>query len=394
MRMLPIRGLAWTAGVVLLAAVAWSFMPRPASVETAPVTRGPMTVTIDEEAKTRVRDRYTLSAPVGGYLTRIALRPGAVLHAGDTVALILPSQPAPIDARARAELQARVAAATDAVRRARLQHDAALLASTQAGRELERHRQLARDSVVSAQELESARLRHEMAQADATSAAAAADVAVHDLEAARAALLAGDRPAGRATVVRAPHDGLLLRVFEESERAVTPGTPLVELGAPEALEIVAEMLTTDAVRIAPHAAVLVDRWGGAAPLNGRVRLVEPSSFTKVSALGVEEQRVNVIIDFTDPPDCWKLLGDRFAVEVRVVVWQADAAIKVPVGALFRRGDAWAVYTAAGGRAVERTVRVVARNDREAAVDEGLSQGDLVVIHPSDKISDRTRISVR
>ena len=394
MRTIPLRWIGWLAAAVVLAGVAWSFVPRAVNVETARAVRGPLTVTIDEDAKTRVRDRFTVSAPVAGYLERIALRPGAAVRAGDVVAAILPAPAAPLDARTRAGLEARVAAARDGESRARLQADAARIMVAQSARELQRQEQLQRDRVISTQELETARLRHQVADADAGTAAAAADAARHALDEARAALLAADRPAGRPIAVRAPRDGALLRVFEESERTVAAGTPLVEIGAPAALEIVAELLSTDAVRVRPGSEVLVERWGGDTPLHARVRLVEPSSFTKVSALGVEEQRVNVVMDFSDPPECWAQLGDRFAVEVRVVVWRSADAVKVPIGALFRRGDSWAVYRVEGGRAAEQAVRIEARSDREAAVAEGVRDGDEVIVHPSDKIATATRVVVR
>jgi HlyD family secretion protein len=390
------RWLWWLVGVLVAGAVAWSFVPEPTSVEAARVSRGPVVVTVDEDGKTRVHDRFTVSAPVGGYLTRIALRPGASVRAGETVATIMPSAPTPLDVRSRTQLRARVDGAVDALRQARVRVDSARATLAQASREVTRQQQLERDRVVSPQELENARTRQQVAEADVNAAVAGVDVAEHDLEAARAALLAADadRPLGRPTPVRAPRDGAVLKVFEESARAVPAGAALIEIGDPAALEIVADLLSTDAVQVSPGARVILDRWGGEGALDGRVRLVEPSSFTKVSALGVEEQRVNVIVDFAGNRERVAHVGDGFAVEVRVVVWERQNALKVPVSALFRHGDQWSVYRVLSGRAVVQDVAIERQNDADAVVSRGLAEGDVVIVHPSERIADGTRVRVR
>ena len=395
MRRARIRWFWWLAAAAVAALLTWSFMPAAISVDTARVARGAMIVTIDEDGRTRVRERYTVSAPTSGYLTRVQYRAGASVDKGQTVATILPAPPAPIDARTRSQLEARLEASIDALRQARTRVESARATLAQADRELERYRQLERDRVVAAEELEMAATRRRVAEAELNAASAGTDVAEHDVQAARGALLAGGGPlTGRRTDIRAPRAGAILRVFEESERAIEAGTPVLEIGAPTSLEIVADLLSTDAVQVRAGARVLIERWGGSDTLNGCVRIVEPSSFTKVSALGVEEQRVNVIIDLTDPPRVWARLGDGFAVEVRVVVWEAGDTLKVPTSALFRRGTEWSVYKVVAGRAVDQRVRIGRRNDVDAAVESGLGEGDVVVLHPSDRVAQGTKVTPR
>jgi len=354
-----------------------------------------MLVTIDEDGRTRVRERYTVSAPVEGRLLRIAHKPGDIVRAGDVLARIDAGAPAPLDARTRAQLAARIDAAADGVRAATTRVDSARAARAQAGRDLSRMRQLQRDQVVAAQEVEAISTRDAVTAAELDAAEAGARVAQHELQAARAALSAQGTRAGARTVdVVAPCDGAVLRIAEESERVLAAGTPLAEIGATSALEVVVDLLSSDAVRISPGAPVLLERWGGEAPLNGRVRLIEPSSFTKVSALGVEEQRVNVVIDFTDPAPAWQRLGDGFALDVRVVVWQDARALKVAANALFRRDNGWWVFLAQNGRAVARAVQAGWNNGVEAEVRGGLREGDLVIVHPGDRVTDGGRIAPR
>jgi HlyD family secretion protein len=391
-----VRWILWLIAIAVVAAIGWSFVPQPVSVEVTRVARGSFVVTVDEEARTRVRDRYIVSAPVAGYLTRSTHRAGAVVHAGQTVANILPAPPGPIDARTRSQLEARVEAAVDALRQSRTRVGSARAALAQAMRDLDRGRQLQRDRVIARQEMEVAETRRDVAEADLKAALAGTDVAEHDVDAARAALLATEHALspGHVTEVRAPRAGAVLKVFEESARVVTAGVPLIEVGDPSALEILADLLSTDAVQVSPGSRVLIDRWGGEGLLNGCVRLIEPSSFTKVSALGVEEQRVNVVIDFTDPPSAWQRLGDGFALEVRVVLWERNDVLTVPIGALFRRGNQWTVFKVIGRRAVEQPIRVGHRNSLDAEVLGGLADGDQVIVHPGERVSNGTRVDVR
>ena len=395
MARIPLRWISWLTGIAVVVAIGWSFTPQSVSVEVARVSRGPLAVTVDEEARTRVHDRYIVSAPVPGYLTRIAYRPGAVVRAGQSVARVLPAPPGPIDARTRSQLEARVEAAVDALRQTRTHVESARAALAQATRDFERLRQLERDRAIAPQEVEGARTRQQVADADVNAALAGADVAEHDLEAARAALVAADgaRPAGRITDIRAPREGAILRVFEQSERVVSAGTPLLEIGDPSALEIVADLLSTDAVQIKVGAPVRIDGWGGPT-INGSVVRVDPAGFLKVSALGIEEQRVRVTIDFADPPEAWSQLGHDYRVIVHVVIWKADDALTTPISALFRKGDDWAMFAIENGRARTTIVKIGHRNNRVAEVLGGLSGGTEVVLHPSDRIADGVKVVQR
>jgi HlyD family secretion protein len=266
--------------------------------------------------------------------------------------------------------------------------------------ELARARQLAERGNISASALDRAELQVRTARAAVASAQAELDVRTYQLETARARLITPREDgvaseADRCCVpVRAPVNGRILRVLHESEGVVTAGTPLVEIGDPQDLEVVVELLSSDAVRVSDGAKVAIEAWGGGATLEGRVRRVEPYGFTKISALGIEEQRVNVIIDFVGDPEGWQRLGHGFRVEVRIVVWQADDVISVPLGVLFRRGESWAVFVSDDGRARLREVTIGQRNGRVAQVLEGLEVGERIILHPSDKVEDGTRIEAR
>jgi len=387
------------AGAALLTALlVMAFWPKPVAVDLERAKRGPLQVTIDEEGETRVRQRFVVSAPVAGRVERIELEPGNTVVRGQTVvARFSPADPAPLDARSRAEAEAGVKAAEAAIGQARAERERAAASDRLAQSELARTRALVEKQVAPRQTLESA----ESQARTAGEALRAADFAVagaeYELAVARARLLSGSVAAGEARapiVLLAPIDGVVLKRLRESEAIIPPGEPLLELGDPRQLEIVAEFLSTDAVRIRPGYPVRIERWGGEGELRGRVRRIEPSGFMKVSALGVEEQRVNVIIDFADPYETWKRLGDGYRVEVRVVAWQSDSVLKIPTSSLFRRGDRWAVFTAENGRARLRQVEIGQRNGTEAEVLAGLSEGEVVVIHPSDTLQDAARVTAR
>jgi len=387
------------AGAALLTALlVMAFWPKPVAVDLERAKRGPLQVTIDEEGETRVRQRFVVSAPVAGRVERIELEPGNTVVRGQTVvARFSPADPAPLDARSRAEAEAGVKAVEAAIGQARAERERAAASDRLAQSELARTRALVEKQVAPRQTLESA----ESQARTAGEALRAADFAVagaeYELAVARARLLSGSVAAGEARapiVLLAPIDGVVLKRLRESEAIIPPGEPLLELGDPRQLEIVAEFLSTDAVRIRPGYPVRIERWGGEGELRGRVRRIEPSGFMKVSALGVEEQRVNVIIDFADPYETWKRLGDGYRVEVRVVAWQSDSVLKIPTSSLFRRGDRWAVFTAENGRARLRQVEIGQRNGTEAEVLAGLSEGEVVVIHPSDTLQDAARVTAR
>ena len=383
--------LAWI-GAILLAGALLALVLRPSAVpvETARVARGGLRVTVDDEGKTRVRDRFVLSTPVAGRLGRIELREGDPIEQGVVVARLAPL---PLDERARAEARARLQAAIAGERAAQAHVTRASKALEQAKRSHARADDLAEKGTLAPEAREQAELSEETLGRDLDSARFAARASAFDIEAARSALLAAeaDRQGGTAgqVAIRAPVKGRVLRVLQQSERSVGAGTPLIEIGDPASLEIVLDLLSADAVQVRPGAPMLVDG-GDGRPLPARVRTVEPSAFTKVSALGVEEQRVNVIADFADSAG---RLGDGYRVEASITIWDGGAVVKVPGGALFRRGPAWSVFVVDRGRARSKDVEVAHRNATEAEVVRGLEPGQVVILHPSDKIREGTRVRV-
>jgi HlyD family secretion protein len=334
---------------------------------------------------------------VSGRLLRVDLEPGESVRRGHTVlATLLPAAPLPLDARTRAETEAAVAAAQAAIGGAKADRERAKAALALASSELRRYRDLARDQIVAPQALE-AKLADERAAAETLSAAEfAVSGAEHQLAMARARLLetSGSREVGAAITITSPIDGVVFKRFRESEAVVAGGEPILEVGDPARIEIVSDLLSSDAVRVTPGAAVLIEQWGGPRALRARVRRVEPSGFMKFSALGVEEQRVNVVMDFDDPPDARPALGDGYRVEVRIILWEADSVLRAPASSLFRQGDTWAVFVAEQGRARLRHVKVGQRNGTAAEMIEGVREGDLVVLHPSDGLEDGARVAPR
>jgi HlyD family secretion protein len=381
---------------VVAGLIAVALWPRAVLVEVTKVARGPILVTISEEGETRVRDRFVVSAPLAGRLQRVELQPGDRVKRGDVIARLRPEAPPLLDARAQAEARAAVQTARATVGRARAEEQRARAALALAERERARARELAAEGLTTAQQVE---LRDSEARTagDAVDAAAyAAQAAAADLVRAEARLAAGggDPGADRIVAIPSPIDGLVLRRIRESESIVPAGEPLVELGDPSRLEIVSDLLSTDAVKVKPGARVLVEQWGGDKALTATVRRVEPSGFTKVSALGVEEQRVNVIADFDDAADAFEALGDAYRVEVRIVVAEAPSVVTVPTSALFRAGEQWAVYQMIDGRAQRTPVTLGLRTGREAEVTDGLSEGATVIVHPGDTIEDGSRVALR
>ena len=379
--------------IVVLGIVAAAMWPESIEVNAAKVERGPLQVTLDEDGETRVRERFVVSAPVAGRLQRIELEPGDRVVRGKTVVARLSTADAPLlDPRTRVELQAAVEAARAAVGQAQSERDRSTAELTRARTTLERQRQLMKAGAIASDTLDAA----ETAVATAEEASKASVFAVsrseHELQLARARLQA-PAPAGRSVEVVAPVNGVILKRLRESESVVPVGEPLIEIGDPARIEIVADFLSTDAVRVQQGALVLIDGWGGSDPLQGRVRRVEPAGFMKVSALGVEEQRVNVLIDFDDPAAAGRL-GDGYRVEVRVVMWSEPDVVKVPVGGLFRRGDAWAAFVIDGDLVRLQPVQLGQRNDVEGQVLGGLMPGQTVVLHPPDTLADGARVNVR
>lgn len=377
-------------GIAIGIFVLW-LRPKPTRVDVAKAVRGPLQVTVDGEGRTRVRDRYIVAAPVAGRLRRITLRRGDPVDRDQLIAQIESLPLAPLDPRQRAEATGRVNAAVDAKRESDAMVQRAKASLEQARREFERCDKLVSAGVISRQELERAQTAMDVAVREYDAARSKSETAGHDVEVARAALLAlnhNQRQSATTVKVQAPVGGRVLRVIEESERVVTAGTPLVELSNPSKLEVVIELLSTDAVKVEPGALVLIERWGGDSVLQARVRLVEPSAFTKISALGVEEQRVNVIADFTETS---RTLGDAYRVEGRIVIWENNDVLKVPSSALFRHGESWSVFVVQNGKAYRQQIELGQRTAFDSEIIRGLEAGAVVIVHPSNEISEGIRV---
>lgn len=419
--------LAGTGALALAALLGWAFAPRPLAVELAEVTRGPFETTIDEDGKTRIAERYVVSAPLAGRLARIVLREGDPVAAGAPVAALTPLLPALLDERTQRELRARVAAAGDNVQRAASRNERARVALDQAASEAQRSERLAQQGFIAPTKLETDRLGVRAAERELEAAAAERRMAAHELEQARAVLgaaLPGREVAAaaggqRVFTVRSPVAGRVLRVLQASETTVALGTPLLELGDTARLEVVAELLSTDALAARPGSRVRIERWGGPVALEGMVRTVEPGAFTKVSALGVEEQRVRVVIDLTSPREQWAALGDAYRVGVRVVTLAQDNAVQVPTSAVFPLPAGLAVPAAAAaaasgasaasaapaaathaafvltnGRAALRPLELGARNGTAAWVRSGLAVGEQVIVYPGAAVREGMRVTAR
>ncbi|HEY5895949.1 MAG TPA: HlyD family efflux transporter periplasmic adaptor subunit [Burkholderiales bacterium] len=376
-------------------AVVWALQPRAAVVETAAVTSGAFEQTVSDDGKTRVRERYVVAAPLAGHLDRIVLQAGDAVRKDDVVARLNPTAPSFLDARTARELQARIGAAEAQLARARAESLKVLAQRDQARADLERQARLSQEGFVSATAREQAELALRTAERASEAARFAQDAAAHDFEQAKAALSRYSTGApGAKWDVTSPVNGAVLKLVQKSEGPVALGAPLVEIADPRSLEVVVDVLSQEAVAIRPGMRAHVELGRSVPPLAAQVRLVEPEAFTKVSALGVEEQRVNVILDFAEPLDRVQTIGDGFRVDAHIVVFRAEKAVKAPVGAFFRDGEGWAVFVADGNRATKRAVKAERRNALEAMVDAGLAPGERVVVYPSDTIRDGSRLSAR
>jgi HlyD family secretion protein len=383
-------------GIAVLVAIGyWAFRPGAVPADFAEVTRGSLQVTVDEEGRTRVRDRFVVSAPLPGRMRRIELEPGDPVVADKTVvAQFQPSDPALLDVRTRAELEARVRAAESALGGARADRERVRAELTFAQSELKRLQQLLEEKVIARRELESAQQQAEALVRALQSADFGVQTAQHQLELARASLLQSRGTRAAAIPLYSPVDGVILRILQESEAVVPTGQPLLEVGNIRDLEIVSDLLSSAAVPVEAGQPVLIEQWGGDHALHGRVRLVEPSGFTKISALGVEEQRVNAIIDFVDRPGKRPNIGDGYRVEVRIVVSSRENVLKVPASSLFRHENDWAVYVVDNDRAVMRIVQIGERNGLEAEVTGGLSGGERIIVYPSDAVTEGVEVRAR
>lgn len=380
----------------VFAGLLYAFIPQPVQVVLGFVSRCRFLQTVDDDGKTRVRDRFVVSAPLSGILQRVTLEAGDPVVEGATVAMIAPSVPALLDVRTETTLTERVGAAEAARDRAAAAVQRVQATLKQANVDNDRARELDKANAISKIDVDRARLLVDVTSRELAAAQLEEHAAEHEIGQAKAAL-ERFKQSSRGSRSDAPFDvlspvsGEVFRVIQESEGPVTVGAPIIEVANPADLEVVVDVLSTDAVQIRRGADATLERWGGP-PLGGRVRLVEPSAFVKISALGVEEQRVNVVIDFTSPREEWGTLGDGFKVEARIVVYENDDATKVPTSALFRKGDDWAVYVVTNRRAELRKIRIGHRSSTDAEVLAGLKPGEQVVVYPSDAVRNGVRVS--
>ena len=391
-RVSTVLGLLTAATIVV-----WVVTPGPVAVEVATVTKGRFVASVDEDGKTRVRERYVVAAPLAGRLSRIRFKVGDQVQVDAAVATITPS-PAPLmDPRTRHEVEERLGAAEANLDRAKAIVERARAQSDQANTDLARTRTLVASGATTAQALERAELAVRVADRDLRAADFLNHAAEHELSQMRALLARygnNTDAAPESWNVTAPVAGMVLKVAQESETIVQPGAPLLDIGDPRDIEIVVDVLSTDAVEIRSGADVTIDHWGGEGQLSGRVRRVEPAAFTKISTLGVEEQRVNVLIDLSSPAEQWARLGDAYQVDAQIAVFTRDDATIIPSGALFRHGDIWNVYIVKDGRAELRDIQILRRSGRLAAVASGLTPGENVIVYPSDRVASGVRVQPR
>lgn len=389
----------WKIGTYLLLALAaavglgWGLVPQPVSVETVAVRRGSLEITVDDDGETRVRERYTVLSPLTGKLQRIGLHPGdRVVREDSELAVIEPTDPSLLDARAKTEAEARVRVAQSAQERSLEFKQIAEASLAFAQQEYDRGKNLVESKSISSSELEQLFHRFRVTSGEVRIANFLIATSEHELAMARAALITTQGTSYESMRLRSPVDGLVLRVLREDAGYVTPGTPLLEIGNPDEMELKIDVLSTAATRIRPGNKVYIERWGENRTLQGTVRLVEPSAFLKISALGVEEKRVNVIIDFDSPWEDRQSLGDGFRVEARIAVDRSSEQSRlVPSGALFREGDAWVLYRVRGGRAQRCQVEVGLSNPRETEILSGVEAGDEIILYPSEKVRDTVRV---
>ena len=393
---------AAAGALVLLFGLVIALRPAPVQVDLTTVTHGPLRVTVDEEGKARVKEVFVVSAPVSGKLRRSPFDPGDRVVKDETViAVIEPAAPIFLDVRTRTEAEAQIAAAEAAVGLAAAEVRQAESELAWATSELQRAEALARSRTVPERTLERARLELDKQRASLARANANLEVRRSELATANAHLIGPERATGAPSVpsqccveVRAPQSGQVLRELQESERVVLAGSPLFEIGNAADLDVVVELLSSDAVRVSPGAESTIESTGLEAPIRARVRLIEPAGFTKISALGIEEQRVRVFLNLESPAEAWKRLGHDYRVYARITVWSSLDALRVPLSALFRRGNGWAVYRMEGGKAALAIVDIGHRNSDFAEVLSGLNPQDVIVLHPGDRIVAGTRISRR
>ncbi|MBX9656030.1 HlyD family efflux transporter periplasmic adaptor subunit [bacterium] len=396
-----IAALLGVAGLII-----YAFLPPVLAVDMAEVTKGPMRVDVREEGKTRIKERYVVSSPLAGRVLRIELKPGDEVIAGETLlATIEPADPSLLDARALATAQAKVQAGEANRQRAVAELNRAEAAHNRADAQYKRIRSLRETGSASTEQLEDAELNMRANSEQLTAAKFNVNIADFELEQAKAALLRFDpnpqtakspdsTPSEWRMQIHSPISGRVLAVYQESSAVVTPGTSLVAVGDPKDLEVVVDVLSEDAVKVRSGNEVDIAQWGGGDILKGRVRRIEPQAFTKVSALGVEEQRVNIIVDFADPVEKRQALGDQYRIEAEIVIWKGEDIVQVPVSCLFRRNDQWSVFIVKDGVADLRQIEIGERNTLQAQVLKGLEPGEKVIIHPGDQIKSGAKVEAR
>jgi len=382
--------------MVIAVGLFYGFRPQPVAIDLGTASRGPLRVTVEQEGKTRVVDRYVISAPVAAYAQRIDFDVGDTVERNEAVVRLEPLPAEVLDPRQHAAAVARVAAAKAGVSAAQQNAEAAKADADFAQKELQRIRKLRADGHVGQDAEDRAAAQAERSAAQLRSAQFAVDTARYEMQAAQTALRYAAQPAAskEPIVVRTPVAGAVLKIPRKSEGVVAAGQALIEIGDPRALEVEVDVLSADAVRIHPGTKVEFERWGGEGNLEGKVRNVEPVGFTKVSALGVEEQRVWVIVNFTSPAEKWQRLGDGYRVEASFILWEGDNVLQVPASALFRDSEKWALFVIQNGRAVKRDVQVGQRNGLHAQILSGINENDRVIVHPDDQVHDGVRVATR
>jgi len=385
-----------TVGVI--SAIVYGFMPKPVSVDLVKVSRGPLKVTVEEEGRTRVKDRFVVSAPVAGFMRRIQFDVGDRVQKGQSLVELEPLKSNLLDPRSHAAAQAAVSSAEASLKVEEERARAAAADAEYARTNLERIRKLYEGGYVAKDALEQAETGAKRAGANLLSAEAAVKVARFELERAQTVLRhsAAENTGiqGKIVTIQSPVNGSVLKIYRESEGVVQSGEPVIDIGDPEKLEVKVEVLSADAVKIKPGASVLFERWGGNSTLPGRVRVVEPAGFTKISSLGVEEQRVLVIVDLTSSDKGAQSLGDGYRLEASFIIWEGKDILQAPASALFRNQEGWAIFVVKNNRALKREVRVGQRTGLVAEVLSGLTEGEEVISHPDNSIEDRTRVRPR
>jgi HlyD family secretion protein len=387
-----------TVMALVLMAVIYGFMPKPVPADVAKAERGPLRVTIDEEGKTRVQERFVISAPVSGYMRRVELDVGDQVSKGQTLVVLEPMRSTVLDPRSRAEARAAVSAAQAVLKSAEENARAATADADYAKVKHERDKKLYENGYIARDILDQSEAEARRTEAYRLSAEASVKTAGSELERSRASLrysaAEGHTDYGEVVSVKTRFAGRVLRIHHESEGAVTTGEPLIDIGDPSKLEVRVEVLSADAVHIKSGTPVIFERWGGGVPLDGKVKNVEPAAFTKISSLGVEEQRVLVIADITSLPESWQRLGDGYRVEASFIIWEGKDVLQVPASALFRKGEGWAVFVMTDKRAHLRTVQIGHRNGLAAEIISGVSEGEMVIIHPDESLRDGVRVRMR